>query len=146
MPLLEVMRVRVVASAGSARSAGRPGVLNPAPASFILLYMSNYQIKDVDRYAAIFKALSNPNRLRIYLDLLDCCEPGTFCRVDGGFSKCVGELARGLAISPSTMSHHIKELGRAGLLRMERQGRAVRCSIDQETLRIVLELFKEATG
>ncbi len=48
---------------------------------------------------------------------------------------CVGELGKDLDIAPSTVSHHIKELKQAGIIRMERKGQTMECSIDQAALR-----------
>ena len=84
--------------------------------------MSNYHKGDIERFAAIFKGLSNPNRLRIFLRLVSCCAPGTVCTVEDR-KAYVGELARDLAVGPSTVSHHIKELHRAGLIRWRERAR-----------------------
>ena len=88
--------------------------------------MSNFQTESaalsVDRYADMFKALSNPHRLTIFLRLSSCCVPGTVCEPDDMVRSCVGDLGQNLGLSPSTVSHHIKELHRAGLIRMERRG------------------------
>jgi ArsR family transcriptional regulator len=46
----------------------------------------------------------------------------------------VGELAEGLKIAPSTVSHHLKELRNVGLIRMEKWGRHVICSVDSSVL------------
>lgn len=46
----------------------------------------------------------------------------------------VGELGEGLDIASSTLSHHLKELHRSGLIEMERQGKRVVCWIAPETL------------
>jgi ArsR family transcriptional regulator len=46
----------------------------------------------------------------------------------------VGDLSKGLSIAPSTVSHPIKELHRAGLIRTRRRGRQVACWIDPEIL------------
>lgn len=84
--------------------------------------------------AEVFKALSNPNRLRILAKL--AFENGawpTSCD-DLGTCKCVGELGKDLDIVPSTVSHHIKELSRVGLIRLKRRGQSVECSVDYETL------------
>ncbi len=96
--------------------------------------MSNYRNGQTQRFAEMFKALSNPNRLRIFLRLVSCCAPGTTCSTDAGMRECVGELGKDLGIVPSTVSHHIKELSRAGLIRMERRGQNVECWADPETL------------
>src|SRR6267143_64112 len=44
----------------------------------------------------------------------------------------VSELARRLRISQPLMSWHLRRLRRAGIVRMERVGREVRCSFDRE--------------
>ena len=99
--------------------------------------MSNIRIDQIEQLAQTFRALSNPNRLRIFLRLVSCCEPGTRYRTDGETCACVGELGRDLGIAPSTVSHHIKELHQAGLIRMQRRGQHVECWIDTDALRMV---------
>ena len=42
----------------------------------------------------------------------------------------MGELGKGLGVAPSTLSHHVKELNRSGLVRTERSGRNVICWVD----------------
>ena len=89
----------------------------------------------------MFKALSNPHRLSIFLRLISCCTPGTVCNADEDMRVCVGELGQDMGIAPSTVSHHIKELRRAGLIRMKRRGRKVECWIDPDTLRDLAGFF-----
>ncbi len=103
--------------------------------------MSNYRNIDVQQLADIFRALSNPNRLRIFLELLDCCGPGMTCATDGDAKTCVGEIGRNLSIVPSTISHHIKELKLAGLIQLERQGRRIELTIDVATVNLLAEFF-----
>jgi len=94
-----------------------------------------------------FKALGSPHRLRIVRRLLEgelaCCEASRpqDCALDPG-SCNVGELAELLDISPSTTSHHLKELERTGLLERARDGRHIYCRVNRrmlERLRKVLE-------
>ncbi len=100
--------------------------------------MSNYQDKNIEAFSEIFKALSNPNRLKIFLRLVSCCTPGTLTSIQDNTEPegcaCVGELGQDLGIVPSTISHHIKELRRAGLIRMERRGQKIECSVDPKTI------------
>ena len=103
--------------------------------------MSNFRDSSLDRFAEVFGALSNPNRLRIFLRLASCCKPGTTCSTDEGMRSCVGDIGEGMGIAPSTLSHHIKELRRAGLIRMERSGQRVECWVDPQTLRDLSEFF-----
>jgi len=100
--------------------------------------MSNYRTDDVQRYADIFRALSNPHRFSIFLRLARCCEPGP----PGDTCLCVGELGEDLDIAPSTISHHIKELRHAGLIRMERHGQTIRCSVAPEALHDLAQLLE----
>ena len=97
---------------------------------YIVLYMSNNKNITVDGFAEIFKALSNPNRLRIFLRLASCCKPGTVGFVDEGATAFIGELAEEVNVVKSTVSHHIKELRRVGLIRTERQGQKIACWVD----------------
>jgi DNA-binding transcriptional ArsR family regulator len=95
--------------------------------------MSNYQ-DDIFGFAEIFRALSNPNRLRIFLRLISCCPPGTTCSTDVALRQCFGELCDGLEIDPSTVSHHVRELRQSGLIRTERRGKNLLCWVDPETV------------
>lgn len=106
-------------------------------------YMSQHQTKDVERLASMFKALSNPNRLQIFLRLISCCQPGKrrTGNKDEAMCACVGELGSDLRISPSTVSHHIKELHQAGLIQMERRGQNVDCWVAPEVLETLPDFF-----
>lgn len=103
--------------------------------------MSNYQTIESDKIAESFKALSNPNRLQIFQRLLTCCEPGTVCSSDTLTSLCVGELGEELDVAPSTLSHHIKELQRAGLIKTLRKGKNVECCVNTENVQKLKNFF-----
>ena len=95
--------------------------------------MSKYKSSEMEGLSEVFKALSNPNRLRIFLELLECCAPGTRWSEEAG-RACVGDFSKSLGLAPSTVSHHVKELHRAGLIRTERRGQAVELWIDPEVV------------
>jgi ArsR family transcriptional regulator len=96
--------------------------------------MSNNKNLKFEEFADIFKALSNPNRLKIFKQLTSCCAPGTVCVMDEKSSAFVGDLGKQVDIAPSTVSHHIKELKRAGLIRTRRQGQKIECWVDPDTI------------
>jgi ArsR family transcriptional regulator len=98
--------------------------------------MSNYR-NDIEGLANVFKALSNPHRLRIFLRLLEGCPEGCCYTDDSGMRACVGEVGKDLGIVPSTVSHHIKELDRAGLIDLERDGQRVLCRVNPEAISIL---------
>ncbi|MFQ5469295.1 MAG: ArsR/SmtB family transcription factor [Gammaproteobacteria bacterium] len=102
--------------------------------------MSNSRV-DFDQLSGRFKALSNPHRLMLFNRLMRCCEPGTRCRPDDAIRFCVGELGEGLEIAPSTLSHHLKELYRAGLIQMQRNGKNVECWLEPEVLSQIGRFF-----
>jgi DNA-binding transcriptional ArsR family regulator len=97
--------------------------------------MSNNKNLKLEEFADIFKALSNPNRLKIFKQLTSCCAPGTVCVLDSSNTAFVGDLGKQVDIAPSTVSHHIKELKRAGLIRTRRQGQKIECWVDPETIK-----------
>ena len=103
--------------------------------------MSKYQKADIGRLADVFRALSNPNRLRMFLRLVSCCRPGTVWSTDCALKTCVGTLGDEMAIGLSTVSHHLRELRRAGLIRMERNGQRVECWVDPHILEELSAFF-----
>ncbi len=105
--------------------------------------MSNYRNNDSSQLVDVFKALANDHRLKIYNILTSCCTPGTSCASDEVFSCCVGDLDSQLDIAASTLSHHLKELHRAGLIHMKRDGKQVFCSINTDRMNQLQQLFSQ---
>ncbi|MCH9651505.1 MAG: helix-turn-helix domain-containing protein [Deltaproteobacteria bacterium] len=85
-----------------------------------------------DHLALQLKALGNPVRLRIFRRLLDCCIASGACNAKGQFTQCVGDLGSAFELAPSTVSHHLKELRIAGLIRSEKVGKSVMCWVPEE--------------
>jgi ArsR family transcriptional regulator, arsenate/arsenite/antimonite-responsive transcriptional repressor len=94
--------------------------------------------------AAIFKALGDPTRLRIF-QTLRCCDPEVeideagCCRPAGCLS--VGEVCCEFEHSMSTISHHLRELRLAGLVRAEKRGQHVYCGVEPAALELVREFL-----
>lgn len=86
---------------------------------------SSTSTADVDKLARAFKALSNPNRLSIYLEVLR--------QYRTEMKSCgLSHLIDSLAIGAPTISHHTKELVDAGLISVQRDGRFIRCTLDDD--------------
>jgi DNA-binding transcriptional ArsR family regulator len=99
---------------------------------------------DVARVARMFQALSNPNRLRLFLNLLDDS------RLDlarGRVHECfLGKLLRGLDLGKATVSHHIRLLADAGLIHTERDGKQLICSVDPRGLAVLRDALLPFTS
>jgi DNA-binding transcriptional ArsR family regulator len=67
-------------------------------------------------------ALAHPTRLAIFRQLVR----------KGARGQSAGELARLLDVRPQTLSFHVKELSRAGLLEGRREGRNIFYAVDFE--------------
>jgi ArsR family transcriptional regulator len=91
--------------------------------------------------AKIFRALGDPSRLAIFELVRDCCDQ------DVGQSatdlrNSVSEIAKQFDLSLSTVSHHLKELRTAGLIKCERQGQHIFCSVDPEVVGLVEQFLR----
>ncbi len=103
-----------------------------------------------DDLPTIFKALGDPTRLRIFEFLRDCCcpvaveETGDVRPVVG---PTVGEVCcqvTGMEKITSSVSFHLKELRQAGLITMERRGKNMICSVNQDTVAKLAAYFGES--
>lgn len=83
--------------------------------------------------ARVFKALGDPTRLAIFELIREAVDPD-----EGHSSKelqnSISQIAAQFELSLSTVSHHIKELRGAGLVRCERRGQSIYCSIESDVL------------
>jgi ArsR family transcriptional regulator len=86
-------------------------------------------MNEIEELAGIFKALSDPTRLRL-VKLLSECSPGE-CK---GAALCVNALASKLGVSQSAVSQHLRVLRQVGLVRGVRQGYFVHYSLDRDRL------------
>ena len=91
--------------------------------------------------AAMFKALSNPHRLRIYTTMTACCQGNVITSAEEEGQNCQRKYAEDLGLAPSTVSHHFKELRQAGLIHMERKGKDVTFWVDQEAAKLMKEFM-----
>jgi ArsR family transcriptional regulator len=84
--------------------------------------------------AAVFRALGDPNRLAIFH--LVCERGGDVGTVDDARNS-VTKIAQEFDLSLSTVSHHLRELRNAGLIRCEKRGQVVYCTPVPEALAAV---------
>ncbi len=84
---------------------------------------ANPIVLDENQVQLIAKALADPRRYEI-LKQLKLCEEALAC---GAVREC-------LAISPATLSHHMKELEIAGLVRPLREGKFVSYLLRRDVL------------
>lgn len=81
--------------------------------------------------ARIMKALSNPNRLELYLEILRQCEASFKAETKECF---VSEVISSFNIGAPTISHHLKELADAQLITTERKGKFLVARINEDTI------------
>ncbi len=82
-----------------------------------------------DRMARIFKALSNPKRIRIF-EMLSNGE------------LCACELLRRFNVSQPTLSHDMKVLIDANIVKCRRDGQRILYSLNTEALQIMQKILK----
>ncbi len=88
--------------------------------------------------ARIYKALSNENRLEIFLNIMHC-EKQSF---DSGCDCLISQIMQKVCIGAPTISHHLKELSDAGLITTEKQGKFLIAHVNQDILTELKESFE----
>ncbi len=78
--------------------------------------------EQMERLAAAFKALSNETRLAVF-ENVRLCSAQSMKNKNNRPSVC--NIASNIDISLSTISHHMKELRHAGLVKCTRQGQTI---------------------
>ncbi len=77
----------------------------------------------------IMRALADPNRYRILQMMAQCEEGVTAC---SAVRECID-------LAPPTLSHHMKELRDAGLIREVRSGRTVQYKVRRKVFKAFLD-------
>ncbi len=111
---------------------------------------------ELSNYTKIFKALSNEQRLKIFMMIYkNCCMPEgskvtaefrikgeLCCGVEGSLERAFTKICDRLKLSRSTISHHFKELQNAGLITCEREGQNFRCRVNREAIDSIKDFLK----
>ena len=98
---------------------------------------------DVKQIARVMKALSNPNRLELYLEILKKCEAS----FETESAECmVSDIICSFKIGAPTISHHLKELTNAGLISTERKGKFLVARINESTIDDVNSILSSKQG
>lgn len=92
--------------------------------------------------ARIFKALSNPNRLELYLKIMESRES----EFQAGSECFLIDIMNSFNIGAPTISHHIKELVNAGLIETQKRGKLLSCCVNERLLEEVFQLFSKPKG
>ena len=88
---------------------------------------------DTKELAKIMKALSNPNRLELYLKIVKESQSD----FEAGCECFITDIKKKLKIGAPTISHHLKELANADLIITERRGKFL---VAQPNLRVLKEV------
>lgn len=88
-------------------------------------------VGEAGRLAELFKLLGDPNRCRILYALLEAGE------------LCVCDLAETVEVPESSVSHALRLLRTAGVVRNRRDGRMIYYSLDDSHVRLLLDLSLE---
>ena len=95
----------------------------------------------IEKQVEIFKALSDPTRLRL-VRLLNECQEG-ICK---GGPLCVNALAHQLGVTQSAVSQHLRILRQAGFVRGARNGSFMHYSLDVAGLDKYKTALRETFG
>jgi len=96
---------------------------------------------EIEELAEIFKALSDPTRLRLIEALANC--PHDECH---GEMLCVNDLAHRVQVSQSAVSQHLRVLKQVRLVRSERHGNFVHYSLNRDRLEQHKTRLRETLG
>jgi ArsR family transcriptional regulator, arsenate/arsenite/antimonite-responsive transcriptional repressor len=100
--------------------------------------------------AKLFKALSNEQRLKIFLMLyarsqkdsgkafVDPAKETCCCPMEKVFTK----VCQCMSLSQSTVSHHLKALQDAGLISCKREGQKFVCTINEAAIQSIRDFLR----
>ncbi len=93
---------------------------------------------DTKQLARIHKALSNENRLEIFLSILKYNQKD----FDAGCDCIMQKIMQNLCIGAPTISHHLKELSDAGLITTRKNGKFLVATVNEKIIEEISGEFK----
>lgn len=87
---------------------------------------------ELHQLAPVFKALSCEQRFTLFLLLAEWCADEAAS--GEGMERCFTRACEQLKLSRSTISHHFRELEKAGLIETVRSGQVKICRINPEAV------------
>lgn len=93
-------------------------------------------VEAAERVALLFRALGDPTRVRLVS--LIAAAPGA--------EACICDLTEPVGLSQPTVSHHMKVLSDAGLVRREQRGRWAYFTVRREALDALAQTLGDVAG
>lgn len=103
----------------------------------MLNYAKRGKFMDTNKMAKILKALSNSNRLELYLEIVKQNEKS----FETGCECFITDIINCLNIGAPTISHHLKELLNANLITTEKRGKYLIAKVNEKTIKEVNDLL-----
>jgi ArsR family transcriptional regulator len=124
----------VVVSPSAAECAPIPS--SGVPLCSVPLTTPRLSVDEARQISVLFKALGHPRRVQLMNLLAGSSSP-----------VCVYDITMAMGLAQSTVSHHLKQLVAAGLLRREQRGIWAYYSVDRDAMRhlgVVIDLDEAA--
>lgn len=92
---------------------------------------------EIRQLSKVLKALSNPNRLELYLEIVKKHEAS----FETGCECFITDIIGSMNIGAPTVSHHLKELANAELITTERRGKFLVAKLNEHIINQVNEIL-----
>ncbi len=87
-----------------------------------------------------YRKFSDPQFLKLFLNLANGCASGAIQTLEDGTKTCALDLTKEVEVL-ADLSHHISELRKTGLVRIEQRGRQIQFWIEPEVVRDLAKIL-----